>query len=376
MQRSVLDNALERCRELGVRNLLALRGDEPIDELHKQPNGIQSEENGTQSAEDVNGEHDEPKFDHAVDLVRYIRRKHGTYFCIGVAAYPEGHSTSAYDPSQSAESDVPFLIEKVNAGADFLMTQLFYDVDAFLRFERMLRDHKSGVFNDILIIPGLMPVQSWSILTRTTKLACASVPPAMMARFETGKGDDEKVKQMGVTELSSIVEQIKSTLQVSPLEDRQRRPQGFHFYTLNLEKAVAQILERCKLIKKPASDENANNETAIGSDDEDFAVGSAKINGHTPTSAPLSRLTKDRRRLSSANSGPHNRVVVANSRRTSQASTPYEAPEDEAGVPREKDQSRANALAISEGEGSLGREATWDDYPNGRWGDARSPGEL
>ena len=77
---------------------------------------------------------------------------------------------------------------------------------------------------------------------------------------------------------------------------------------------------------------------------------------------------------SAANSNPRNRVVVDKASSSSNAS--YEAPEDEAGVPREPINSRANTLAISEGEGALGREATWDDFPNGRWGDARSPGKL
>lgn len=379
MRRRILDDALERCKELGVRNILALRGDEPREGEYDIPdlsNGTSREvANGHNTA--AEGGEEELVFKHAVDLVRYIRRKHGSYFCIGVAAYPEGHSTSPYDPSRSPENDVPFLIEKVRAGADFIMTQLFYDVDAFLRFEDMLRGHDSGVFKDTPIIPGLMPVQSWGILTRTSKLACATVPLGIMTHLEKGKGDDEKVKQLGVDALQEIVDTIKSQhVKASQAAGQGRRPQGFHFYTLNLEKAVAQILERCDLIPPPASSEVTNGDTAIASDDDETVSAKPSTNGHVLDGVsvpPKVRSTKDRRRLSSANSAPRNRVVVPR-HRASQSNATFEALDDEAGVPREKSQSRANALAISEGEGSLGREATWDDYPNGRWGDARSPG--
>src|SRR6185312_8706481 len=89
-----------------------------------------------------------------------------------------------------------------------------------------------------------------------------------------------------------------------------------------------------------------------------------------PDARPRSRS----RRQSTVGSDPHNRVIVGAS--TSHPS--YEAIASEAGIPAEPVNTRANTLAISEGEGVLGREATWDDFPNGRWGDARSPayGEI
>jgi methylenetetrahydrofolate reductase (NADPH) len=80
-----------------------------------------------------------------------------------------------------------------------------------------------------------------------------------------------------------------------------------------------------------------------------------------------------RRRLSSLNADPHNRVIV-DIVDTARADSVFEASAEEAGIPKEKNDTRAATVAISEGEGALGREATWDDYPNGRWGDARSPG--
>jgi methylenetetrahydrofolate reductase (NADPH) len=99
------------------------------------------------------------------------------------------------------------------------------------------------------------------------------------------------------------------------------------------------------------------------------------INLEPPKNALLAR---ERRRLSSsAHSGPHNRVIISHPSAT-KSNHSYEATAEEAGIPRGPINTRANTLAISEGEGSLGREATWDDFPNGRWGDARSPafGEI
>jgi len=371
MRSSVLDKALEEAKSMGIRNILALRGDEPRagkndGMINNQQNGYKGED---EADEDVN-------FEYAIDLVRYIRQKHDKYFCIGVAAYPEGHSVTAYPTAQSPVHDLPHLINKVKAGADFIMTQLFYDVDAYLSFECLLQTHESGIFQDIPIIPGLMPIQSWQTLKRTTKLSCTRLPRGIEEKLEACKGDDDAVKVVGVNVLGEIIKKINQSR-----NRNQRRKQGFHFYTLNLERAVAQILERTNLVPPlPCLDEPVSDESEIAMDDN-----LSTSNGIKSPSTKLNRitLTEHRRRRSSAaaNSTPHNRVVVP---RPSPASPTLngkprpdlEALEDEAGIPKDKIQSGQTALAISEGEGSLGREATWDDFPNGRWGDARSPGEF
>lgn len=97
----------QRCKKLGIRNLLALRGDPP-----------RGEEYWVAA---------DPEFQHAVDLVKYIRRKHGNHFCIGVAGYPEGHVDS-----EDKKTDVDYLKEKIDAGGDFVVTQLFYCLDRYL----------------------------------------------------------------------------------------------------------------------------------------------------------------------------------------------------------------------------------------------------
>lgn len=350
MNRSLIDEALGEAKALGIRNILALRGDPPRSEEYRDENSP------------VDGDSNE-EFTWAIDLVRYIRRVHGDYFCVGVAAYPEGHADESYPENQDPAHDIPYVVEKTQAGADFIMTQLFYDVHAYTAFEHTLRSHPSGVFKEIPIIPGLMPVQSYQILKRTTKLSHAKLPPDIVERLDRVKGDDEAVKRVGVDIVSEIVHGIKSV--------ESTRPRGFHFYTLNLEKAVAFVLERCQLIPPSTPSPNGYESSAIENGED-----SILSDGLNETNAANGNPRKDRRRLSSVNSGPRNRVVVAVG--SSSSSTSYEARADEAGVPKDKINSRANTLAISEGEGSLGREATWDDYPNGRWGDARSPayGEI
>ena len=346
MSRALTDETLQEAKALGVRNILALRGDAPRSEEYRDEDAIDDSDDSNKD------------FNWAVDLVRYIRQQHGDYFCIGVAAYPEGHSDQSYPEKQDTDHDIPFLIEKVKAGADFIMTQLFYDVDAYLRFERKLRDHSSTLLQEIPIIPGLMPIQNYQILRRTTQLSHAKLPNNILSKLEPLRNDDEAVKETGIDILCDMIERIK--------KEKSNGPRGFHFYTLNLEKAVAHIVERCNLIgASTILPENniSSNDCAVYYDES------------SQVPATWSNVAASRRRLSSAaNSTPYNRVVV--NRPSTSSNRSLEAPEDEAGVPKDKINSRAHTLAISEGEGSLGREATWDDYPNGRWGDARSPGTL
>jgi methylenetetrahydrofolate reductase (NADPH) len=343
MSTALVDQALQDAKALGIRNILALRGDPPRSEEYRDVDE-QGQNTGATKEE----------FEWAVDLVRYIRKKYGDYFCIGVAAYPEGHADESDPAGQSLEHDLPYLVEKVSAGADFIMTQLFFDVDAYDGFEKRLREHESGVFKNMPIIPGMMPIQSYQMIKRTTKLSHARLPPAIMSRLDAVRGDDEKVKKVGVDIVSEIVGHIQ--------KEPNAGPRGFHFYTLNLEKAVAFILERTNLIPTSPLD----GESAIL--DEPSSLASLPMNG----AASRKRFS---RRQSSVGSDPHNRIIITGPK----ASNPdYEATDGEAGIPAEAVNTRANTLAISEGEGALGREATWDDFPNGRWGDARSPayGEI
>lgn len=355
MNKQLIDEALEDAKVLGIRNILALRGDPPRAEY----------KDDGENQEAADGE----EFKWAVDLVKYIRKNHGDYFCIGVAGYPEGHADESHPLGQSLEHDLPSLVEKAQAGADFIMTQLFFDIKAYDKFETTLREHPSGAFKNIIIIPGLMPIQNYQMIKRTTKLSHARLPDELMERLEEVKKDDEKVKQVGVDILSELVEQIRE------IKSRIPGPRGFHFYTLNLEKAVSFILERTNLIPPDTPD----NEQAVV-DDLVSVVPKIELNGSgSKDSASQQHLavgSSATRRQSNHSSEPRNRVIVSGERPPSNPE--YEATQLEAARAYEPITSRANTLAISEGEGVMGREATWDDFPNGRWGDARSPayGEI
>ncbi|KAI3324996.1 methylenetetrahydrofolate reductase 2 [Xylariaceae sp. AK1471] len=340
MSRKMIENALEDAKVLGIRNILALRGDPPRAAEYQDPNG---------DPENVIDE----GFVWAIDLVKYIKNKYGDYFCVGVATYPEGHADESHPLGQSLEHDLPYLVEKTLAGADFLMTQLFFDVDAYDKFEQTLREHPSGAFKTIPIIPGLMPIQSYQMIKRTTKLSHAKVPDTIMARLDAVKKDDEKVKNVGVDVLCEIVEQVKE------IKSRTPGPKGFHFYTLNLEKAVSFIIERTHLISSTPDEDAAIDDGPLPN------IPGLAINGSSPSE----------RRHSAVGSEPRNRVIVSEH---TISHPEYEASQADAGIKAGAINSRAHTLAISEGEGVLGREATWDDFPNGRWGDARSPayGEI
>ncbi|EXJ94002.1 methylenetetrahydrofolate reductase (NADPH) [Capronia coronata CBS 617.96] len=396
MKRSMVDEALESAKEVGIRNILALRGDPPREE-YRDTNEGGSGGSGTDSNED---------FVWAVDLVRYIRRNYGDYFSIGVAGYPEGHADESNPEAgkQSVEHDLPYLAEKVAAGADFIMTQLTYDINAYQAYEKRLReyvdDDGNKLFANIPIIPGLMPIQSYQIIKRITKLSHAKIPEDISRRIEAVKADDEAVKRVGVDILSELIDQMKT------LPQPEGMPRGFHFYTLNLEKSVAFILERTGLIP-PISEPDTGAAASSDASDSD-AIANDDVKTKTPTPTATSALSNGttaqngisplkagitKRRTSSVNAQPHNRVILEHARQEHQqqqlqkeaekaeTTTPvvnqHLAPNRGTGIPA-SDPTRKHNLMISEGQGSLGREATWDDFPNGRWGPSHSPafGEI
>ncbi|KAL8646774.1 MAG: hypothetical protein Q9226_006716, partial [Calogaya cf. arnoldii] len=326
MKRKVVDEALQEAKIIGVRNILALRGDPPRDEEYRLYTKDGEEE------EEVKENNDD--FVWAADLVRYIRREHGDFFCIGVAAYPEGHSDESHPQEQNFEKDLQYLIEKVQAGADFLVTQFFFDVNAYTRFERTLREHESEVFREIPIIPGLLPIQNYQILKRTTKLAHCRIPPGLLEALDSIRADDEEVKRKGIDAICDIIKEIQAV--------KSQGPRGFHFYTLNLEKVVGSILENCNLIpfKNPA----IMKATSKGMDGTTQNTAKNLSQARKPSNLPSSRRPS----------------ITSNYLTTTSNDSSTSAP------------NTANN-AISQPINTASREATWDDYPNGRFGDARSP---
>lgn len=351
MDKTILDNALNRAKELGIRNILALRGDPPRGEEYWQASP-------------------DSEFNHAVDLVKYIRKAHGDFFCIGVAGYPEGHASGADSSGQDPKKDLPYLVEKVEAGADFIITQLFYDLDKFIEFEQLIQNQSSSALKNAVLIPGLMPINTYQSFIRASRLSHASLPPKLLEAFGAlSKGDDESVKDLGVEVLQKMITSI--------YQRTSGRVKGFHFYTLNLEKSVAQILERCPVLTIPASSTNAKKALARASfssqDSAGSAISEASEGADIPAGVPLSAR---RARRSSVNA--HNRVIVTDLKDAGNSA--FLAVAESAIGPSADLKSRPldDILAISTGEGALGREANWDDFPNGRFGDSRSPayGEI
>ncbi len=204
-----IDDILARYAEAGVANILALRGDPPKD----WPDYDWSQ--GT--------------FVHATDLVRFIRRfnESGRHpdprgFGIGVAGFPEGHPDT---PNRLAE--IEHLKAKVDAGANYICTQLFFDNHDFLDF----RDRCRFAGIEVPIIAGIMPVTSLKGMERMAELAAGARFPAKLLRaLDRAKGDPEAVAKVGAHYAAQ---------QCSELLDE--GVDGIHFYTLNKSKATREI---------------------------------------------------------------------------------------------------------------------------------------
>ncbi|HEY7010422.1 MAG TPA: methylenetetrahydrofolate reductase [NAD(P)H] [Jatrophihabitantaceae bacterium] len=182
----------------GVRNMLALRGDPP-----GNPNGP-----WVQHPEGVA---------YASELVELLK-SHGD-FCVGVAAFPYQHPQSA-----SVEIDTEHFIAKCRAGADYAITQMFFEADDYLR----LRDRVSAC--DVPIIAGLMPVTNMGIIKRSEQFSGAPFPSRLAARFDAVAHDPKAVRSMGIYETSKLAERLLD-----------EGVPGIHFYTLNRSKATREV---------------------------------------------------------------------------------------------------------------------------------------
>ena len=122
--------------------------------------------------------------------MKFIRQEFGDYFCIAVAGYPEGHLEA-----ESLEKDMVALKEKVDAGADMVVTQLFYDNQEFISFVHKMRE--LGVPEHIPIIPGMMPIQSYQGFKKMTEFCKTKVPEEIFEQLEPIKDNDQEVKDFG-----------------------------------------------------------------------------------------------------------------------------------------------------------------------------------
>ena len=260
-----LDAALDAAYAAGIRNILALRGDAP---------------QGAAAWERVEG-----GFSYAYQLVEHIRARFGDSMCVGVAGYPEGHLEAA-----DRESCTDYLKHKVDCGADFVITQLLFDVDEYLAF--LGRCERRGI--DCPVIPGMLPIQNYSRFKKMATFTKVSVPDSVAAALEPIKQDDAQVREYGV---DLCVEMSRRLLEYGA--------PGLHFYTLNLEWSVARIVD------------------ALGLRADDVA----------------------------------------------ERSLPWRSTDD----PSRGGEDVRPIFWSNRPESYLARTANWDDFPNGRWGDRRSP---
>lgn len=268
MKVELIDEALEKAYKSGCQNILALRGDPPLD--------------GSESTGD---------FKYAKDLINYIRNKYGDHFNIGVAAYPEGH------PEETDEQLIlKYLKEKCDAGADFIITQMFYDAENFIKWCSQVR--KIGI--NIPIIPGIMPISTYSAFIRRAKWSQIVIPQHFLDALDPIKEDDYLVRERGTELVSDMCNQLIKSGYVNHL----------HFYTMNLERATIMILERLKLV------EYIKDHDVIGGD-----------------------VLPWRKSLNPQRSKESIRPIFWQNRKHSYIS----------------------------------RTSGWDEFPNGRWGDSRSP---
>jgi methylenetetrahydrofolate reductase (NADPH) len=197
---------LGEIRALGVKNLLALRGDPPAGEdFQATPGG----------------------FEFASQLVRYIREQGD--FSIGVAGFPEGHIAC----KEGKHADWQHLKEKVDCGADFVLSQLFFDNADFFEF----RDHLAGRLGvSVPIVPGIVSILSASQIKKFTAMCGARIPASLAARLDALDGDDQAVAEFGIEYATRQCEELL----------RAGVP-GIHFYTLNKASATVRILKNLGL---------------------------------------------------------------------------------------------------------------------------------
>lgn len=191
-----LTEVLENMQAKGINNILALRGDLP------------------------NGQ-TEGCFEHASDLVTFIKGKGD--FCIGGAAYPEGHPESGF-----MDKDIENMKHKVDAGVDFLVTQMFFDNNILYNY--MFRLMKAGI--NIPVVPGIMPITNAKQILRICQLSGTKLPPSFRAMVEKFADKPEALKQAGIAYTTGqIIDLVANGFN------------NIHIYTMNRPDVIGGVMD-------------------------------------------------------------------------------------------------------------------------------------
>jgi len=199
---------LNRLAEIEIENILALRGDPPKGKSNFMP------------AEDG--------LAHASELISFIRSKWNARFSLGAAGYPEKHPEAA-----DFETDINYLKAKMEAGADFVLTQLFFDNKDYYKFIDTLKNKFGGEL-PCPVIPGLMPVTAADQLKKFAEMCGAKIPEALEKEVLSAKNKEE-VEEIGI---AYAIKQAKGLLN--------HGAPGIHFYTLNKSKSAMKVLGTIK----------------------------------------------------------------------------------------------------------------------------------
>jgi len=194
---------LQRYQAAGIRRIVALRGDLP---------------SGVGFAGELR---------YANDLVEFIRAETGSHFHIEVAAYPEYHPQA-----KTPRDDLLAFKRKVDAGADSAITQYFYNLDAYLHF----RDECAALGITIPIVPGIMPIVSFSKLARFSDACGAEIPRWMRRKFEAYGDDTDSIKAFGLDVVSELCAKLLAA-----------GAPGLHFYSMNQAAPTLAVCERLGL---------------------------------------------------------------------------------------------------------------------------------
>ncbi|WP_370972545.1 methylenetetrahydrofolate reductase [Amycolatopsis sp. cg9] len=202
-----LRNVIGWYASVGVRNILALRGDPPGDvygEWIPHPEGLT----------------------YAEELVQLVRELGD--FCVGVSASTYGHPRSP-----DLDTDTKYLVRKLRAGADFAIAQLFHDAEDFLR----LRDRVAATGCDVPVLPGVMPLTTMRTLQTTIKLSGAPAPQKLLDRLEPLADDPKAFRAAGIDVITELCEKLIA-----------EGVPNLHFYTFNRSKATREVIARLGLV--------------------------------------------------------------------------------------------------------------------------------